>query len=156
MTVNLNYICLRCGKKSMLIDEVTGEQFCAKCGYVISEKVDESGPGRRSYSTPGDVDTTRTGSLTFITRYDKGLSTIINPLNKDARREHFHDVYGMTEHVHITREKMQQLILYLPMLTVYLILNRSMNLDGVAQLADKLRNLYLKLVSDAIQSTFYF
>jgi transcription initiation factor TFIIB len=68
----------------MLTDEVIGEHFCTKCGYVISEKMDESGPERRSYSTPGGVDTTRTGSPTSLTRHDKGLSTIINPLNKDA------------------------------------------------------------------------
>ena len=70
-------------------------------------------------------------------------------------REHFNNVYGMTEHIHITREKMQQLILYLPMLTIYLTLDRSMTPDGVAELAEKLRNLDLKLVSDAVQSTFY-
>lgn len=72
-----------------------------------------------------------------------------------GRREHFNDVYGMTEHVHITREKMQQLILYLPIITVYLTLNRSMTPNDVAQLAEKIRNLDSKLLSDAIKSTFY-
>ncbi len=72
-----------------------------------------------------------------------------------GRREHFNDLYGMTEHVHITREKIQQLILYLPMITVYLTLDRSMTPDGVAQLAEKLRNLDSKLLSDAIRSTSY-
>ena len=72
-----------------------------------------------------------------------------------GRREHFNDVYGMTEHVHITREKMQQLILYLPIITVYLTLDRSMTPNDVAQLADKIRNLDPKLLSDVIKSTFY-
>lgn len=72
-----------------------------------------------------------------------------------GRREHFNDVYGMTEHVHITREKMQQLILYLPIITVYLTLDRSMTPDGVAQLAEKIRSLDSKLLNDAVQSTFY-
>jgi len=72
-----------------------------------------------------------------------------------GRREHFNDVYGMTEHVHITREKMQQLILYLPMITMYLTLDRSMAPDGIAQLAEKLRNLDSKLLNDAVKSTFY-
>jgi len=84
MTFNPNSDCSRCGKKSMLIDEVTGEQFCGKCGYVISEKVDESGPERKSYSTPGGIDTSRTGAPTSLTRHDKGLSTVINPANRDA------------------------------------------------------------------------
>ena len=84
MTFNPNSNCSRCGKKSLLTDEVTGEQFCGKCGYVISEKVDESGPERSSFSTQGGVDTTRTGSPISLTKYDKGLSTVINPANKDA------------------------------------------------------------------------
>ena len=33
-------------------------------------------------------------------------------------REHFDDVYGKTEYVHIIRENMQQMILYLPMITI--------------------------------------
>jgi len=84
MTFNPNSNCSRCGKKSLLTDEVTGEQFCGKCGYVISEKVDESGPERRSFSIQGSVDSTRTGSPISLTRHDKGLSTVINPANRDA------------------------------------------------------------------------
>jgi len=84
MTFNPNSNCSRCGKKSLLTDEVTGEQFCGKCGYVISGKVDESGPEQRSFSTQGGVDTTRTGSPISLTRHDKGLATVINPANRDA------------------------------------------------------------------------
>ncbi len=84
MTFNPNSNCSRCGKKSLLTDEVTGEQFCGKCGYVISEKVDELGPEQRSFSTQGGVDTTRTGSPISLTKPDKGLSTVINPVNRDA------------------------------------------------------------------------
>ena len=84
MTLNQNSNCLRCGKKSLLTDEVTGEQFCGKCGYVFSEKVNESGPERKSFSTQGGMDNSRTGSPTSLTRHDKGLSTVINPANKDA------------------------------------------------------------------------
>jgi len=84
MTFNPNSNCSRCGKKSLLTDEVTGEQFCGKCGFVISEKVDESGPEQRSFSTQGGVDTTRTGSPISLTRHDKGLATVINPANRDA------------------------------------------------------------------------
>ncbi len=83
MAFDSNSNCSRCGKKSMLIDEVTGEQFCGKCGYVISEKVDESGP-ERSFSTQGGVDTTRTGAPSSLTIHDMGLSTVINRQNRDA------------------------------------------------------------------------
>jgi len=84
MTFNPNSNCSRCGKKSLLTDNITGEQFCGKCGYVVSQKVDDSGPEQRSFSTQGGVDTTRTGSPISLTRHDKGLSTVINPSNRDA------------------------------------------------------------------------
>jgi len=49
ITFKSNSNCLRCGKNSLLTDEDTGEQFCAKCGYVISEKLEASGPEWRSF-----------------------------------------------------------------------------------------------------------
>jgi len=72
-----------------------------------------------------------------------------------GRREHFNDVYGQTEHIHIIREKMQQIVLYLPMITVYLTLDRSMNSEGVSQLAEKIKKIDSKILNDAIMSTFY-
>ncbi|MDH3192615.1 MAG: transcription initiation factor IIB [Nitrosopumilus sp.] len=84
VTVNPNSNCLRCGKNSLLTDEVTGEQFCSKCGYVISEKSQESGPEWRSFQKDGGSDPARTGAPSSLTIHDMGLSTVINPLNKDA------------------------------------------------------------------------
>ena len=84
VTFDPNSKCIRCGKSSLLTDGVTGEQFCAKCGFVISEKSQESGPERRSFSIQGGVDTARTGAPTSLTIHDRGLSTVINPQNKDA------------------------------------------------------------------------
>ncbi|HJJ21646.1 MAG: transcription initiation factor IIB [Crenarchaeota archaeon] len=76
--------CSRCGKNSLLTDDVTGEQFCSKCGYVISEKSQESGPEWRSFSKDGGADPARTGAPSSLMIHDMGLSTVINPLNKDA------------------------------------------------------------------------
>jgi len=76
--------CLRCGKNALLTDDVTGEQFCAKCGYVFSEKSDASGPEWRSFQKDGGSDPARTGAPSSLTIHDMGLSTVINPLNKDA------------------------------------------------------------------------
>ena len=84
VNIDPNSKCIRCGKSSLLTDGVTGEQFCSKCGFVISEKVNESGPERQSFSTQGRVDTARTGAPTSLTIHDRGLSTVINPANKDA------------------------------------------------------------------------
>ncbi len=68
----------------MLTDEVTGEQFCGKCGFVVSEKSNESGPEWRSFQKDGGSDPTRTGAPSSLTIHDRGLSTVINPMNKDA------------------------------------------------------------------------
>jgi len=72
-----------------------------------------------------------------------------------GRREHFNDVYGATEYIHIIRKKMQQIVLYLPMITIYLTVDKRMTPDGVGKLAEKIKKIDSKLLSDAIQSTFY-
>ncbi len=82
-TFKSNSNCLRCGKNSLLTDENTGEQFCEKCGYVISEKLQSSGPERRSFQNDG-LDSARTGMPASLAIHDMGLSTVINPQNKDA------------------------------------------------------------------------
>ena len=84
VTRNTSSSCSRCGKNSLLTDEVTGEQFCSKCGYVISEKSQESGPEWRSFQKDGGADPARTGAPSSLLMHDMGLSTVINPLNKDA------------------------------------------------------------------------
>jgi len=76
--------CVRCGKNGMLTDRVTGERFCGKCGYVISEKINDSGPEWRSFPNDGGTDPARTGVPTSLTMHDMGLATIISPTNKDS------------------------------------------------------------------------
>jgi len=84
VTFKSNSNCLRCGKNSLLTDEDTGEQFCAKCGFVISEKLQASGPEWRSFQKDGGSDPARTGAPSSLTIHDMGLSTVINPQNRDA------------------------------------------------------------------------
>ena len=72
-----------------------------------------------------------------------------------GRREHFNDVYGETDYIHIIRKKIQQIVLYLPMITIYLTVDKQVTPDGVGELAKKIKNLDSKLLSDAIHSTFY-
>jgi len=76
--------CPRCGKNGMLTDGITGEQFCQKCGYVITEKIDANGPEWRSFPREGGVDPTRTGAPTSLTMHDMGLATIIDHTNRDS------------------------------------------------------------------------
>jgi len=82
--INADSTCRRCGKKAMLTDDVTGERFCGKCGFVISETLQDAGPEWRSFSKDGGADPTRTGAPTTLAMHDRGLATIINPMNRDS------------------------------------------------------------------------
>jgi len=72
-----------CDESTVISDFETGEIFCSKCGLVLSERVEYSGPEWRSFS---DNKTNRrgTGDGISLAKHDKGLSTIISPTNKDA------------------------------------------------------------------------
>jgi len=62
----------------------------------------------------------------------------------DVRRntkEHFDEAYGKTDYLHIIREKMQQMILYLPKITIYLTLEKSMTPEEVKVVAQKIKFL---------------
>lgn len=72
-----------------------------------------------------------------------------------SRREHFNQFYGQTDYIHIVREKMQQLILYLPMITIYLTVDKTVSPDGIAKIAEKTHELDADLVDKAIKSIFY-
>jgi len=81
--INADTVCGRCGNR-MLTDNVTGERFCEKCGCVLSGTMQDSGPEWRSFSKEGGTDPARTGAPTSLAIHDKGLATIINPINRDS------------------------------------------------------------------------
>ena len=76
--------CPSCGNKKIVTDQNTGELFCSKCGIVISDKIIDTSAEWRSFSNEGGTDPTRTGAPTSLTMHDRGLSTIIGAVNKDA------------------------------------------------------------------------
>ena len=76
--------CPSCGNKKIVTDQNTGELFCGKCGIVISDKIIDTSAEWRSFSNEGGADPTRTGAPTSLTMHDRGLSTIIGTVNKDA------------------------------------------------------------------------
>jgi len=80
---NLKERCQRCGKGSTVTDPETGELFCSKCGYVMSERIENSGPEWRSFADDSGSKG-RTGDKVSLSRHDMGLSTKIDPSNKDA------------------------------------------------------------------------
>jgi transcription initiation factor TFIIB len=57
--------------------------FCGGCGLVLSERVEESGPERYFFSDD-KTNRGRTGAGASLAKHDQGLSTIINPINKDG------------------------------------------------------------------------
>ncbi len=67
-------------------------------------------------------------------------------------REHFDDAYGKTEYIHIIRENMQQMILYLPMITIYLTLEKSITPEEVKAAALKIKFIGNEFITNAINS----
>ena len=76
--------CPSCGNKKIVTGQNTGELFCGKCGIVITDKIVDASAEWRSFSNEGGTDPTRTGAPTSLTMHDRGLSTIIGTVNKDA------------------------------------------------------------------------
>lgn len=76
--------CPRCAKGTLVTDPNTGENFCSKCGFVITDKVEESGPEWRSFSKEEHEGKSRTGVPTSLAMHDMGLATIIGPGDRDA------------------------------------------------------------------------
>jgi len=75
--------CPRCGKNTIITDMEIGELICGRCGYVVSERLENPGPERRSF--PDDrISRERTGVGTSLAIHDQGLSTVINPTNRDS------------------------------------------------------------------------
>ena len=70
-------------QSAIITDFETGEIFCSHCGFVLSERMEESGSEWTSFSKD-KTNKGRTGSETSLAKHDQGLSTIINSTNKDA------------------------------------------------------------------------
>ena len=76
--------CPRCGSGPMVVDTNGGELVCGGCGFVVKEKIVETGPEWRSFSKEEKDDRSRTGVPTSIAMHDMGLATVIGGINKDA------------------------------------------------------------------------
>jgi len=74
--------CSICGKNNIITDIQSGELFCGRCGFVINEKVFDYSPERMF--SDNTVNKVHTGAKTTLTKHDRGLSTVINPINKDS------------------------------------------------------------------------
>jgi transcription initiation factor TFIIB len=76
--------CPRCGRGPMILDSESGELICSNCGYVVKEKIEDTGPEWRSSSKTEGKEESRAGMPTTIASHDMGLSTTIGPSNRDS------------------------------------------------------------------------
>lgn len=68
----------------MITDSNVGELLCSKCGFVVKERIEETGPEWRSFSRDEKDEKGRTGMPTSVAIHDMGLSTMIGSMDKDA------------------------------------------------------------------------
>ncbi len=61
-----------------------GELVCMNCGYVIDDKIADTGPEWRAFNNEQRAKRTRVGAPLTYTIHDKGLSTLIDWHNQDT------------------------------------------------------------------------
>ncbi|MFZ0514537.1 MAG: TFIIB-type zinc ribbon-containing protein [Candidatus Nitrosopolaris sp.] len=76
--------CQSCGNDQIITDSESGEVICNKCGRVISDRLQETGPEWRTFATDETEGRTRTGRAPSLARHDMGLSTVIGRTDRDA------------------------------------------------------------------------
>jgi transcription initiation factor TFIIB len=76
--------CPECTSKNLIHDADTGETICGDCGLVLYEQMMDKGPEWRAYTEQGKVSRSRVGMPTAYSIHDKGLSTTISQIDKDA------------------------------------------------------------------------
>lgn len=77
--------CPECGGCSFIRDYDTGEIVCVSCGFVVDDKILDTGPEWRAFDEEQRSKRSRVGAPTTYTIHDKGLSTMI-----DWRRSSHH------------------------------------------------------------------
>ncbi|UCH37314.1 MAG: transcription initiation factor IIB [Candidatus Bathyarchaeota archaeon] len=76
--------CLECGGTQYIRDYETAEIVCTNCGYVVEDKIEDTGPEWRAFDDEQRDKRTRVGAPFTFTIHDKGLSTMIDWRNKDT------------------------------------------------------------------------
>jgi transcription initiation factor TFIIB len=77
-------VCLECGSGNIIQDLECGEVVCRGCGLVVSEPAISRAPEWRSFDKDEYEERTRVGLPPSFSIHDKGLSTMIGPIYKDA------------------------------------------------------------------------
>lgn len=79
-----NSYCPECGSGNLIEDYDMGEIVCGTCGLVIREKVMDEGPEWRAFTREEKEQRSRVGTPMSLSVHDKGLSTVIDKINRDA------------------------------------------------------------------------
>ena len=76
--------CPECTSKKLIHDCGTGETICGDCGLVLYEQMLDKGPEWRAFTQEEKTSRSRVGMPTSYYVHDKGLSTAISQVDRDA------------------------------------------------------------------------
>jgi transcription initiation factor TFIIB len=76
--------CPECSSKNLVHDYDTGETICGDCGLVCYEQMLDKGPEWRAFTQQEKTSRSRVGMPTSYSIHDKGLSTTISQIDRDA------------------------------------------------------------------------
>ncbi|TRO48059.1 transcription initiation factor IIB [Candidatus Bathyarchaeota archaeon] len=76
--------CQECGSPNRVHDYDTGETVCGGCGLVLYEQMMDKGPEWRAFTQEEKTSRSRVGVPTSYSVHDKGLSTAISQVDRDA------------------------------------------------------------------------
>jgi transcription initiation factor TFIIB len=76
--------CSACSIGRPITDPESGEIICSNCGFVFSDRAQESRAEWRTFSSERDSDRVRVGSPISLTQHDMGLATVIGKSDKDS------------------------------------------------------------------------
>lgn len=78
-----NENCLK-AKTHLITDSNTGEVLCSRCGLVLAEKLEDTGPEQHAFTNEQYFERSRTGGRSTLAIDDMGLATVIDSKDKDA------------------------------------------------------------------------
>ena len=76
--------CPECASKNLVHDYDTGETICSACGLVLFEQMLDKGPEWRAFTQAEKASRSRVGMPASYSVHDKGLSTTISQVDRDA------------------------------------------------------------------------
>src|SRR5512137_1615550 len=76
--------CPECASKNLVHDYDSAETICGDCGLVLYEQTLDKGPEWRAFTQEEKTSRSRVGMPTSYSIHDKGLSTTISQVDRDA------------------------------------------------------------------------